>query len=330
MKEYKDFNIPFEGFHEGLPQGFLYLAEIIDCQVLELCRVDGSGSCLIPYMMNDALEYYLELTDATVTGIWNPQKMIVSVYLSHEMTNEDASQAVRYILILRQEDGNVCTLYFRQILEHATCYQYHRIGHFWVKGQEHWRRLVYIIGTIYDKYEYFETRFCNPEEMEIMHLIHFAPFRAWSPVSESLEEKYPDSEEGILVMEQLAEEAGDTGYVRLLQWYRRFHLPWLSRILSVRLLSPKRDKLYALLCRKVDAASLQYPQRDYGIVKNREIEEKRCETEQNLKINGFQGTYPNFTKDGKSYLATEEHPFTVMENEDFSFRIQLMEYPGSS
>ena len=41
-----------------------------------------------------------------------------------------------YILVVRQEGGTLFTLQFSDIQEHLQCYQYHRIGHFWVKGQE--------------------------------------------------------------------------------------------------------------------------------------------------------------------------------------------------
>ena len=35
-------------------------------------------------------------------------------------------------------------------------------------------------------------------------------------------------------------------------------------------------------------------------------------------------TYPLFQKENEMIHATEEHPFTVLESDDFSFRIQFM------
>ena len=33
-------------------------------------------------------------------------------------------------------------------------YRYHEIGHFWRDGAEQWRQLVYMIGTIREKYRF--------------------------------------------------------------------------------------------------------------------------------------------------------------------------------
>ena len=84
-----------------------------------------------------------------------------------------------------------------------------------MEGQEHWRQLVYMTGTIYDKYEYMKEKACSDLEMELMHLIEFPPFRFWSPVEESLEERYPSSPQGTACMKKLAKEAGDGMYAFL-------------------------------------------------------------------------------------------------------------------
>lgn len=304
------------GVTEDMPGAFHHLAEIFQYQVFELCMDQASGNYLIPYMMNDALEYYLVLKDSRKTGDILPEEAVISAQLAREEK--------RYILIIRQESGNICTLLFKEIEECAQCYQYHRIGHFWVKGQEHWRRLVYIIGTIYDKYEYFGDRFCSDKEKALMHLIGFAPFRYWSPLRETLEERYSDSAEGLETMENLAAEAKDCGYQRLLRLYRRFPFPFAAYILGRKLLSPKRRELYELICRKVAEASLEYQERDYGPSKNEEIKNRRKQVESRMRSEGYAGSYPIFQKGGRMIFATEEHPFTIMEQEDFVFRIQLM------
>lgn len=300
---------------------FEHLSEVFACNAFELCRGKTEEEYLIPYMMNDALEYYFVLKNCKMTGEYLPDTAIDSVQIEQEEN--------RYVLIIRQENGNTFTLLFQEIEEQAKCYQYHRIGHFWVKGKEPWRRLVYIIGTIYDKYEFFGERFCNEKELELMYLIRFAPFRMWSPVSDSLKERYPDSEKGMKLMEQLAQEAGDKKFLRWLWCYQKFPVKWLEKCLGKEMTKASHQKLYEVICSKIEMASLMYPQRDYGETLNKEIHDRRKHAHEFLLEQGYQGVYPNYRKGKAVAFAAEEHPFTIMEWEDFRFRIQLMEMEGT-
>lgn len=309
-----------EGLQPHMPQAFERLAEIFECQVFELCKspVSENGSdYFVPYMMNDALEYYLILKDCRVVGEYQNGK-------ETETTGQIVEEEQGYVLIVRQGVDNVVTLHFREIEESVACYQYHRIGHFWVKGEEQWRQLVYMVGTIYDKYEYLGEEFCNQKELDLLHLIGFAPFRHWSPVHESLEERYPATYEGIDVMEQLAEEANDTAFVKMIRFYRKFPSRKLENILSKRLLSPKRETLYRLIFEKVSEASGEYQKRDYGKDLNKMIEKKRKEVHDTLLAKGFHGAYPEYQKNNTHVFVVEEHPFTIMEFEDFVFRVHFM------
>lgn len=290
------------------------LKKILEAQVLEVCP-DGADF-LVPYMMNDALEYYLRFTDARLMGAYDPEKDLVLAQLVRGQE--------RSMLILGQEDGSRCTLSFRSVEESARCYQYHSIGHFWVEGQEQWRQLVYIIGTIRDKYEYFGDRFCRSKEQELMHLIHFPPFRKWTPIHETLEERYPTSKEGLETMERLAEEAGDRGYLGLLHLYRLFPCLGMECLLARQLCSGRRQRLYELIYKKVAEASREYVQRDYGPEANRQMETMRRKLEEELKEHGFEGKYPVLQKGELQVIAAEEHPFTVMESDEYAFRIRLM------
>ena len=187
-----------------------------------------------------------------------------------------------------------------------------------------------MIGTIFDKYTYIGDVACNAEERELLSLITFAPFRYWSPVREDLESKYPDAVVGIQCMQKLAEEAGDIAYRRMTEVYlflyrlRIFPMGFLTRKLARELNKPARTVLYELIYNKVCKASAQYLERDYGESLNQKIREKRSRVEQELQMQGFYGQYPLFRKENEMILATEEHPFTVLESDDFSFRIQLM------
>lgn len=182
------------GLKKEMPDSYRKLAEIIKCQALEVCwknSQNGEKQTCIPYMMNDALECYLILENCRITGAYLPHcKEKTEAYL----TEHNGSVG----LVVKQGEDNVFTLWFEEITEHLACYQYHEIGHFWVQGMEQWRQLVYMIGTIYDKYEYLGEEVCTEKELELIPLMEFAPFRAWSPVGNSLEDWYTDTITGFL------------------------------------------------------------------------------------------------------------------------------------
>ncbi len=299
-------------------QALAHLLEVFDCQVFELCgpfEEDGQIVYYVPYMMNDAVEDYLILRNCRMIG----------EYLSDtELTQEAqiAKDESGYVLAVRQGEQNAFTLYFETIEECVQCYQYHQIGHFWVKGQEHWRQLVYMIGTIHDKHTFLGEAFCNSEEMELLHLVEFAPFREWSPIHGSLEESYPETENGIEAMERLAKEAGDMEFVRWIGRYRRFSL--LQRISSKMLLSPRREALYQLIYEKVAEASAKYPERQYSEEAKAQMDKARKAAQAELESRGFQGVYPVFQKEHQKILVTEEHPFTILEWNHYKFKIQFM------
>lgn len=299
-------------------QALGHLQEVFDCQVFELCgpfEEDGYVNYYVPYMMNDAVEDYLILKNCRMIG----------EYLSDtELTQEAqiAKDDSGYVLVVRQGERNAFTLYFKTIEECAQCYQYHQIGHFWVKGQEQWRQLVYMIGTIHDKYTFLGEVFCNKKELELLHLVEFAPFRDWSPIHGSLEDSYPETEEGIAAMERFAKASGDREYVKWIGRYRRF--PWLQRMLSKMLLSPKRETLYRFIYEKVAEASAMYPERQYSEEVKAQMDKARKAAKEELESRGFWGTYPIFQKEDQTILVTEEHPFTMLEWNHYKFKVQFM------
>ena len=302
-----------QGLTPQLPEPFFRLAEIIRLRVFELDSTQGD--CRIPYMMNDALEYYLILENSVLTGEFDADSPVQQGRISWEEG--------RYALILQQENGNLFTLHFDTITEHAACYRYHEIGHFWRPGQEHWRQLVYIIGTLCDKYEYFGDRFCSEAEQKLLPLMNFEPFRYYSSIREPLD-WYPDDVRGWQTIRQLAMQAGDTGFVNLLRLCRPLPKPLRHLIWRRALQSSARQKLYEQIWAQVEAASRAYGARDYGAAMNERIEEERRRAANTLTRLGFAGAYPDFAKPGMQVHVAEEHPFTTMEYDNFEFKLQLM------
>ena len=154
--------------------------------------------------------------------------------------------------------------------------------------------------------------------------MEFAPFRYWSPIHESLDDIYPDTMEGFETMKALCQEANADSYLRLLKIYERLPLLFVRKYLTKALNSPKRAALYELIFKKVNEASLSYPDRDYGESLNQHIHNKRTELTKELLAKGFTGTYPLFHKENTQILVMEEHPFTILEWDHFKFRMNLM------
>ncbi len=300
-----------------------YLDEIVSCDAFELHKAElpnGKQEFYIPYMMNDALECYLILTNGTMTGAYDPK---CEAEISVELLDTDKGPAAFF----RQGDNSVFTIWYEESFCEQKCYRYDQIGHFWVTGVEHWRRLVYIIGTIYDKFRYMGEDVCNENEQALMPLMEFAPFRYYSPIHESLDSYYDETNEGLECMRALAEEAGDREFIRLIKLYELTPFKTqMVRQLANAMQSPKRNDLYELIYRKVEAAASAYPDRVYADGLHETIQRKRIEVQEKLTSEGYTGTYPLFHKEDRQVLVMEEHPFTIqeLEYENYGFKVQYM------
>lgn len=313
------------------------LTDLIDYASLEIPQpgknADNAGDYYLSYMMNDAVEYYFILKNCHLTG--------------EPLTDCDEPVTARFIrpsgevsaaLIIHQGQENVYTIWFQKLERVLSCYAYHQIGHFWRSGQEQWRQLVYIIGTVYDKYLFIGDSVCNEDELALLPVMEFAPFRYWFPINEEPWDRYPDTEQAIHTIADLAEEAGDHRYARLTRWYgkllsnptiftleQKLRQP-LTRCLARQLTKKERLPLYHLIWNYILKASSVYPSRDYGELRNQEIDSLRKEADALLKNNGFTGSYPLYFKGQYQVTAAEEHPFTAeeLEYENFPFHIQFM------
>ena len=299
----------------------IHLNNLLECDALELVSdsAPDSSTLYIPYMINDALEYYFILENCQLTGAFSKKLPSDTTFKLISATSANQKNA----LIFYPPNGEVLTIWFSSCSQVIEYYQYHRIGHFWRKGEEHWRRLVYIVGTLHEKYSFLGSDSCNDQELKLLQLMGFAPFRYWSPIHESLDDYYQNSPNGLFFMHQFALETGDTSYARWIRLYRRFPFPFMEKLLAKKLLSPKREALYQLIQQKINDASEPYAQRDYGTARNAEIKKIRRQFSEKLYADGFVGQYPEFRKDETYILAVEEHPFTIseLEYENFDFRI---------
>lgn len=311
------------GIRPEMDEAFQMLEQVFEEQVFEVLIQERDGKeteVRIPYMLNDALECTLLLKNCRIRGdLAKLRDGLEAEELSGSLEEKDGG----YGLILRQ-GSEAAALWFQGIRIEKNFYQYHVIGHFWAKGQEQWRRIAYIVGTIQDKYRYFGSASCSRKEIELGKLSEYGPLMRWSPLGDMPGRLESMSLESIAAMEKFAAAAGDQKYLRLLKLYRRFPVFALARILAKALTKPERMGLYLLLEKEIEKASLSYQKRDYGKEKNRENQKQRETAERKLKELGFDGKWPEYQKGRYGVVAMEEHPFCCGDGDDFTFRIQFM------
>ena len=305
--------------YEEFKSAAAVITEHVPFELLMRTDPDGSPAGYVPYIMNDSMECYMVLENCRVVGTVLPdyQGPTQVEFADHTMG------------ISVRQDQNVYTAWFSGIRQYHTLYPYHEIGHFWQSGQEQWRRLVYIIGTVYDKLKFSPEPACTDTEAQLSKLMEFAPFRVYSPVSESILPLYPETRDGARTFARLAEEAGDKALARKIRLYDKFPNPLMAIHIANRLARPKSIPVYTHILNLVNEESARYGARDYGSERTEKIHAARQEVTDALYAEGFHGTYPLFRRDGMEVLAAEEHPFTILENEDYRFRIRFMvsEYP---
>ena len=297
------------------------LKKLIDCKALEV--FDKGAYLYIPFMMNDAVECYYRFDDIKVHGKWDNKS---KEELSFELVENEGKNGI----ILRQ-GSNVFTLWYGKVTKEKHLYQYHRIGHFWVKGHEKWRRLVYIVGTMYEKYSFMGEEACDIEELELIPLVGFAPFRYWTPLKESLDGWYPNTFEGIVTMRHIAETVNDKSFLRKLDMYEKLFMEGKANERVVRkmareLTKSRHESIYNYINSKIDEASSQYGERVYDEKTEERITVAREQVTSSFLMKGYKGNYPILYKNNHKIVFYEEHPFIMseFEYEDFDFKIHAL------
>lgn len=295
------------------------ITEHVPFELLLRTEADGTQAGYVPYIMNDSMECYMVLENCRVVGT-----------VDERFAGKTAVEFADHTMgISVRQDENVYTAWFTGIRQHWQLYRYHEIGHFWKRGAEQWRRLVYMAGTIYDKMKFSPEPGCSEEEIRLAKLIEFAPFRVYSPVSESILPLYPETREGAQLFARMAEEAGDRKLARLIRFYDRHPSSLFAIRIAHRLNKKSSQRVYQYIYEQICAASAQHAARDYSEDRNAKIQTERDKAADALYAQGFTGAYPLFRKPGMEVLAAEEHPFTILETDDYRFRIRFMvsEYP---
>ena len=276
-----------------------------------------SGELRLIYLMNDAVESFLVLKNARMTGNY-VRDYEGEFEGSLERTDRDVCEA-EYILVIHQGQ-NVFTVFFEDILLETYLYNYGELGHFWVEGYENLRVMEYQIAILRDKYEYLGEKYCTEQERKLAMLRDFPPlnYLFYPAVPEKyivpVDNPWEVTAEALAVMQELSEEAGDEKLGKMLWRYEKNPDISNARKIAGMLCRSSHLPVVTLLGEKIREAASVYPDRDFGKEKNQylcklltEAERKRSELHQkNVQI-----------------IIYREEPF-IYDCDSISFQVYLV------
>ena len=264
------------------------------------------------YLMNDAVESFLVFQNARMTGEYKDD-------YEGELDATLEKQGQKYVLIVHQGD-TVVTLFFENLIQENHFYEYGTIAHFWVKKYEYLRQLEYRLAILRDKYDYLGEKSCTEEERALVQLADFPPLNycCYPAVPAKYifprENPWEPSEEALMVMEELAERAGDRFLKVVLKLYRKYSIPFLAKRIGNMLHRNRHSKVVDLIDREIQEASKKYPCRYFG----RDIELKVQQT-----MNAVKERQNQLKEKGQQSVILREEPFTTAQD-SIAYKLYLM------
>nr|WP_296042246.1 DUF3878 family protein [uncultured Blautia sp.] len=264
------------------------------------------------YLMNDAVESFLVFQNARMTGEYKDD-------YEGELDATLEKQGQKYVLIVHQGD-TVVTLFFENLIQENHFYEYGTIAHFWVKKYEYLRQLEYRLAILRDKYDYLGEKSCNEKEKQLAQLVDFPPLNycCYPAVPAKYivprENPWEPSEEALMVMEELAERAGDRFLKVVLKLYRKYSIPFLAKRIGNMLHRNRHSKVVDLIDREIQEASKKYPCRYFG----RDIELKVQQT-----MNAVKERQNQLKEKGQQSVILREEPFTTAQD-SIAYKLYLM------
>ena len=310
--------------------GMKYLERVIEELEFELWKGkdDPCTSWCVTYMFNDSVESYLLLEDVTITGKYEKEKE----YISLRLVEEEGRYGV-----VGQQEQNFFTIWFSKVTLVAALYRYADIGHFWVKGQEPLRQLVYEIEIIKDKKAYLGEWACTEKEMQLLNLLDFAPFRSYYCVPWEKGDVFDTRKNGFNAYEDILQLLGKYKLekeklggcnisTKCLKKQLRLQKRLLNRLKQLptrkrekeifRTLKTKKGCLvYEILQQCMVEASDVYNQRSFGERADLFVDNYRKKLVEKWIKQGWVGKYPDFSRRKGFYYeqmhVEEELPFTT-------------------
>ena len=275
---------------------FYRLEELLEQDQFELIFPEDKHKNTFPkqqdislvYLMNDAVESFLVFHNATMTGEYQKE------YEGEILAVLDKKEE-QYVLVVHQGDS-VVTLFFDTLLQKNNLYNYGDVGHFWVKGYEYLRVLEYRLAILRDKCDYLDESCSTPEERKLASLVEFPPLNycCYPAVPEKYivprENPWQPTEKAINLMLEIAKEAEDKTFIRLLSYYKKNSSTMMSRWIAYMLHRKKHIKIISILTKRLQKAASIYPNRSFGTkndIKIQKILQKAEKRKQELKEAGI-------------------------------------------
>lgn len=286
------------------------LAQLLEQDQFELIFTEQD--IRLVYLMNDAVESFLVFQNVRMTGEYKDD-------YEGELDATLEKQGQKYVLIVHQGD-TVVTLFFENLIQENHFYEYGTIAHFWVKKYEYLRQLEYRLAILRDKYDYLGEKSCNEKEKQLAQLVDFPPLNycCYPAVPAKYivprENPWEPSEDALMVMEELAERAGDRFLKVVLKLYRKYPIPFLAKRIGNMLHRNRHSKVVDLIDREIQEASKKYPCRYFG----RDIEFKVHQT-----MNAVKERQNQLKEKGQQSVILREEPFTTAQD-SIAYKIYLM------
>ena len=304
-----------QGLSEELPDEFFKLAQLVEVEQLEfLAPKDNSNNWRLVYLMNDAVESFLVFENARFTGEYLPdyEGTIKAVLEKKEK---------EYILVVNQGEDSVFIIFFESLKLEIQCYDYGKIGHFWVEGYEYLRQLEYKIAILGDKWEYLGEDCCSEEEKKLASLREFPPLSYLFYPAASLayvrekEEPWKCSPLAAKLVEEAAKQEKDTWFAKMVSLYKRYPVRVLARYIAWMFHREAHKRVTDHLIRQMDQAAVIYPRRYFGEEnekKHKILFEKANKRKRDLEKQGIQAE------------IFREEPFA--KGDDGPFKVYVMQF----
>lgn len=201
--------------------------------------------------------------------------------------------------MVNQGEDSVFTIFFESLKLEIQCYDYGKIGHFWVEGYEYLRQLEYRIAILRDKVDYLgeQKNCCTKEERKLALLAEFPPLNYCSYPSVKPEYVVPKSEpwqvnlDAIRLMKELAIQVKDKMLIQMLALYEQYPVKTIAKIIAKMLHQKRHLAVIRLLDKKLQKEAGNYPKRSFGKKSNAEHKkqiEQAYERQKALKAKGIE------------------------------------------
>lgn len=349
MKDYADY---MTGITQDMPDEIIKIAELIELSVFEPVfkknMSTGNRDCHVVYLMNDAVESYIVLEDAIMTGEYlggdstkdvNKSGSSDNIKDVNESGNSDYVKDINcnseeeieyietagiqridggYMLIVNQENNgfvNTFTIRFSKIYLRAEYYNYGDIGHFWIKDYEYMRQLEYELATLRDKRRFMGDSVCNEKEKVLSLLADYPPIKAYPSVPDKYYVPYPDSvdKDATEYLLHLCTRAADKKLYNVIKAYGESESMRLMKKITKMLVSKKHSKVVFLLINELRDATKCYNRRKFA----------ENEADINRIHNEILKVALEYREKGREVLIYREEPF-IYEKDSVTYKEQLL------